>query len=122
MHSGARRFACWTIACLAALFLVGVLGTAAHATKKRVVGEVTWFNQAKGHGFLAYKDTKGNKQTIFVDFKEVRFKNLKGRVVRFPNLVDGESVSFCVAKIKGQDSLIAKDVQPLDCKRLLRVR
>jgi CspA family cold shock protein len=70
-----------------------------YADEPRQTGMVKFFNVKKGFGFIA-PDGGGNG--LFVHFSGIRDEG------RFRELVDGERVSFVVAK--GKQGLEARDV------------
>lgn len=67
----------------------------------KVTGNVKWFNDKKGYGFISQKDGAD----IFVHFREI---NMKGR----KSLLEGQGVSFEVTD--GKKGLQAQNVTPLD--------
>lgn len=67
----------------------------------KVTGNVKWFNDKKGYGFISQQDGPD----VFVHFREI---NMSGR----KTLLEGQSVSFEVTD--GEKGLQAQNVTPLD--------
>lgn len=67
---------------------------------ERETGTVTWFNDAKGFGFIS----RQNGEDVFVHFRAIETQGFK-------SLKEGQSVTFEV--VQGQKGLQADKVQPV---------
>lgn len=50
-------------------------------------GQVKWFNNEKGYGFITYEDEKGKSKEIFVHYSQINATGYK-------TLIEGEDVEF----------------------------
>lgn len=68
----------------------------------RVEGVVSWFNDAKGYGFI---QRDGGEKDVFVHFSAIKKSGFK-------SLREGQKVSF--ALVQGDKGLQAAEVEVLD--------
>jgi CspA family cold shock protein len=79
--------------------------TSGSTRPKRITGTVAWFNNPKGHGFLARDD---GEKDVFVHYTGITPKN--GRTRR--ELTNGERVEFEVGTIAGRPQAMNVIVLP----------
>lgn len=57
----------------------------------RIKGTVSWFNSAKGYGFISTEESSGEPKDVFVHFTGIKSNGYK-------ELYAGESVEFEISK------------------------
>jgi CspA family cold shock protein len=70
-------------------------------TKKKYTGEVRWFNDAKGYGFVSVDGMRAKE--AFAHFTQIRSDGFK-------TLMEGERVSFELRDEKS-DNLVAENIE-----------
>lgn len=63
--------------------------SAVETTSKRLTGQVKWFNNKAGYGFITMKSEDGTEQDIFAHYSTVQVED-----TQYKYLVQGEYVQF----------------------------
>lgn len=83
---------------------------------KRCTGQVKWFNNKAGYGFITMKGDDGEQLDIFAHYSTVHIEQSQ-----YKYLVQGEYVSFIIEKVDGNDkySHQAKNVKGINSGPLM---
>ena len=66
-------------------------------SKNKLVGQVKWFNNRAGYGFITMKDSSGVDKDIFVHFSTIKMEPMQ-----YKYLVQGEYVEFELSKVTSE--------------------
>uniref|UniRef100_A0A6C0HZG7 CSD domain-containing protein n=1 Tax=viral metagenome TaxID=1070528 RepID=A0A6C0HZG7_9ZZZZ len=85
------------------------------SSSSKTIGQVKWFNNKAGYGFITVKEEDGSSKDIFA-----HYTNLKADDSQYKYLVQGEYVEFVLASLDdGKHEVQAKEITGINLGQLM---